>query len=59
MMMDMLPPQYEIFDGKIYRTVEHVDGHSDLPEYEIKGYKIYRIASHRDGHDEHSQYVIR
>ena len=43
-------PVFTIQDGKLYRTVHHPLGWSDLAEYEIgKDGKIYRTANHALG----------
>lgn len=39
-------PDYVIYDGKLYRTVHHPAGWSDVADYEIRGDgKIYALGN--------------
>ena len=50
-------PMFVIYDGSLYRTVNHPLGWADLPDYEIRNDgRIYRTGHHRLGAGETPDY---
>ena len=53
-------PVYVIEDGRLYRTVFHPLGWTDLPDYEMKhDGRIYRTGHHRLGAGDAPDYEFR
>ncbi|MFH1983092.1 MAG: hypothetical protein ABIL58_14715 [Pseudomonadota bacterium] len=58
--IDVDTPVYVIDDGKLYRTVYHPLGWTDLPDYEMKNDgRIYRTGHHCLGFSETPDFEFR
>jgi hypothetical protein len=58
--IDGQTPVYVITDGKLFRTVNHLLGWSEVPDYEMRSDgRLYRTEYHRQGKGSLPDYEFR